>query len=632
MRDKLIQYVNGLFSKAPATAQVRELHDEILQNTLDRYDDEVASGRSEREAYDAAVAAIGDVDALLTPLCPKKHSGLFLALGVCCYILALVPPIMLGDVFGAAGLFVLAAAGTVLLLLSGKWGRTANGRLRAAAVGMYILSPIPPILLSNATRVTMGDTLGAALMIVLIAAATVPLVLSANGRKKTMQETQQPTTVAAAIVEKNAPPRLPVAVRIIIALLWVAAAFAFTVLVFWGQWFYAWALFPFTGAVTDILRGVVLLVSGKRGGKYLLDGILWIVIMQLYWFLTCSTGAWYLTWILMPLGALATGVLHGIFELVTGRCGIGRSVTKIVLCGVFGLVLASIFSSLLLYNHKSDRTLTLNSFGLSIPTAEERGYSSGTAELPENTARSLRELELKWSSGNIRISCQDVDTLVVQEVGSTDALRWKLDGGTLSVRDARSWRSFLGLESTKSDLEIILPMSDGKQIGPNTAELSVSSAKIVLNDLHWDSLDVDSASGSVTATNCAFGALELDSASGGCTLTNSSVGSFEMDTASGCAELDGALGSVSFESTSGDLTVKAADPLTSADINTVSGNIAFYLPENSGFTAKFDSVSGDFLTDGFAVNLSDKRYICGDGSADYQFHSVSGDVSLHCAE
>ena len=48
MRKKLISYVDNLFSHVPKNAQAREIHDEILLNTLDRYDEELSCGRSEQ--------------------------------------------------------------------------------------------------------------------------------------------------------------------------------------------------------------------------------------------------------------------------------------------------------------------------------------------------------------------------------------------------------------------------------------------------------------------------------------------------------------------------------------------------------------------------------------------------------
>ena len=62
MRNKLICYVNSIFEGIPNTPEVQELREEILQNTLDRYDEECARGVSETVAYNVAVMSIGDTD------------------------------------------------------------------------------------------------------------------------------------------------------------------------------------------------------------------------------------------------------------------------------------------------------------------------------------------------------------------------------------------------------------------------------------------------------------------------------------------------------------------------------------------------------------------------------------------
>ena len=64
MREKISIYVEGLFSDAALTIRNAEVQQEILQHTLDRYDDLIAAGKSEQEAYDEAVGGIGDVSEL----------------------------------------------------------------------------------------------------------------------------------------------------------------------------------------------------------------------------------------------------------------------------------------------------------------------------------------------------------------------------------------------------------------------------------------------------------------------------------------------------------------------------------------------------------------------------------------
>lgn len=86
MREKLKDYVDSLFQNAPDTARVRELREEILQNTLDRFDDLIAQGCSEDSAFGQAVASIGDVRQLWSQTAapvPAKKSRTGWIIGGC---------------------------------------------------------------------------------------------------------------------------------------------------------------------------------------------------------------------------------------------------------------------------------------------------------------------------------------------------------------------------------------------------------------------------------------------------------------------------------------------------------------------------------------------------------------------
>ena len=65
MQKKLTEYVRYLFRNAADTQKNRDLEEEILQNTLDRYEDLVAGGVSPEHAYAQAIANLGDVESLL---------------------------------------------------------------------------------------------------------------------------------------------------------------------------------------------------------------------------------------------------------------------------------------------------------------------------------------------------------------------------------------------------------------------------------------------------------------------------------------------------------------------------------------------------------------------------------------
>ena len=62
MREQLIQYVELLFAGAPEAYEIKQ---EILQNTLDRYDDLIDQGKSPEAAYRLAISGIGDINEIL---------------------------------------------------------------------------------------------------------------------------------------------------------------------------------------------------------------------------------------------------------------------------------------------------------------------------------------------------------------------------------------------------------------------------------------------------------------------------------------------------------------------------------------------------------------------------------------
>ncbi|MDD6847516.1 MAG: DUF4097 family beta strand repeat-containing protein [Oscillospiraceae bacterium] len=64
------------------------------------------------------------------------------------------------------------------------------------------------------------------------------------------------------------------------------------------------------------------------------------------------------------------------------------------------------------------------------------------------------------------------------------------------------------------------------------------------------------------------------------------------------------------------------------DMESVSGNVNITIPEKiGGFTADYDTVSGDFSTD-FSVKTIGNSHTYGDGSAEFDFETVSGDIKI----
>lgn len=75
MRDRLISYINDLFASAPDTPRNRELHDEIMANNLDKYDDLVREGTPENAAFNLVVGGMGDVTEILREINREKDKS-----------------------------------------------------------------------------------------------------------------------------------------------------------------------------------------------------------------------------------------------------------------------------------------------------------------------------------------------------------------------------------------------------------------------------------------------------------------------------------------------------------------------------------------------------------------------------
>lgn len=148
MKEQLIQYVNLLFAGNPGLDDVRQ---EILQNTLERYDDLIAQGKTPEAAYSLAISGIGDINEIFgrqpqaepeyIPYYPPAPSDadenlrrILRAVAIGLFILCPVPLIVLDyigmDIFGLCGMLAIVAAATMLMLLSRKKpeaaGRTAD--------------------------------------------------------------------------------------------------------------------------------------------------------------------------------------------------------------------------------------------------------------------------------------------------------------------------------------------------------------------------------------------------------------------------------------------------------------------------------------------------------------------------
>lgn len=219
MEDKLRAYMDHLFRDVKPTRSSVELKEEIIQNLVDKYHDMLAEGKTPEAAYNIAVASVGDTDELLAGLHQEKKEENFVSDEAV------------------------------------ERGRRKSALLTSVAVMLYIVSVIPPIIISETTA---NDSLAPVSMFMIIAVATGLLIYN-NMTKPRYRKMDD------SIVEE----------------------------------FKEWQ------NQND---------SNQRAMKSI-SSAMWSIIVVIYFVVSFTTMAWYITWVIFLIGAAIEGIMKAVFEL-----------------------------------------------------------------------------------------------------------------------------------------------------------------------------------------------------------------------------------------------------------------------------------------------------------------------------
>jgi len=202
MREQLAQYVTLLFA---GTQNCEDIKQEILQNSLDRYDDLIAQGKAPEAAYRLAIMGIGDIS----------------------------------EILGAQS----ASAAQTSSAKDVSNSTVKQSRNRAVAIGLYIVCMIPVIVLSEFGL----DILGLCLTLVIVAAATV--LLLTNEKSSTQNRQAMENTVLTPQQElKKSVCRI---IRVICLIAYFIISFTT------GAWYVTWLIFPLSGAIQGLAKAIL---------------------------------------------------------------------------------------------------------------------------------------------------------------------------------------------------------------------------------------------------------------------------------------------------------------------------------------------------------------------------------------
>jgi hypothetical protein len=213
MYENLRRRLDELFENAPKTRRVNELKEELLANLTDKYNDLVASGKSEDEAVNIAIAGIGDVDELIKGL----------------------------------------GESDVLNNEKMQKDREKRALVTSISVGLYIMSIV--VLILCVTVLGFSGEVSVCLMLTIIAIATSLIIYNSISRPKYVKADD---TIVEEFKEwKSANSAQIEVVRSVKSIAWLAIVILYFILSFaFHAWAYSWIIF-IVGAAIERIIGLV---------------------------------------------------------------------------------------------------------------------------------------------------------------------------------------------------------------------------------------------------------------------------------------------------------------------------------------------------------------------------------------
>ena len=213
MDEKIRQYFSTIFADAPKTRMALDLKQEMTQSAIDKYNDMVADGYSEKDAYQNVINSIGDVTELF-PEVEEKN----------------------------------------LFALSEK-DRKKKAMMTACAVGMYIFAGAVFLFFGMLSEY-LGDedimmAIGFVMAIVICIPPTVMLVYAAN--------------MYPGYIKKNHDNKEKAALKTIHSLIWtITFLLYFTISIVTFAWNVTWIIFLIAACVQKIVQLVFELRAEEK--------------------------------------------------------------------------------------------------------------------------------------------------------------------------------------------------------------------------------------------------------------------------------------------------------------------------------------------------------------------------------
>ena len=263
----------------------------------------------------------------------------------------------------------------------------------------------------------------------------------------------------------------------------------------------------------------------------------------------------------------------------------------------------------------------------------------------------INELEIHWNAGNLEISAEDREDILLSEDRNENAspMRVEVRGRCLCVFYAQDG-SFLG----SKDLNVTLPTElasrlerctvqalsadttlNGlvvRELSVKTAsgeqDICVSAGRVVLTSasgnlgLELDAREItaSTASGDLELTARGTELAKLSSASGDINCCGS-IRQLSMNSASGDVEFSGDAMRIQAKTASGDCCLDLDQAPEEMSLSSVSGDVEVTLPRGAACHLQLNSRTGDVSFSGIRTDVQDAPV--------YRVQTLSGDIDIH---
>lgn len=234
------------------------------------------------------------------------------------------------------------------------------------------------------------------------------------------------------------------------------------------------------------------------------------------------------------------------------------------------------------------------------------GSETSTTSSGNVPAAEVRSISVDWAAGSITIRTADTNQITFTETGAEDS-------------DVMVWRH----AGDKLEIDYSEP-----QIGIRFGNTSSKHLLIeVPRDWSLNELEIEAASADLDVDSLLIATVDFDGASGYCRFQDCTVDVLDVDTASGNIQFIGTLNVLECDAASADCDITLTNSPSRIDMDMASGDLTLALPEDCGFTAELEGLSGSIESE-FDTTVRSGTHVYGDGSCRISVSALSGDISI----